>query len=147
MDKRPCILVVEDNAINRELIVDLLEMVGYVVIWTENGETCLALAHSRQPDLILMDLSLPGVDGLTATRWLQDDPLTCAIPVIAVTAHALALDREQALAAGCVDYVTKPIQFRHFLDLVAHHVPPPNATVQPGEEGDAAPRGHPHDRN
>lgn len=103
------ILIVEDNPDNRILVTDLLESMGFKVLHAENGEQGVQMAHSEKPDMILMDLSLPVKDGWDATREIKAVPDLNAIPVIALTAHAMTGDREKALAAGCDDYVTKPI--------------------------------------
>ena len=103
------ILVVEDNRDNMTLIVDVLLSLNYAVIQANDGERGIELARTEKPDLILMDLSLPKVDGWTATRQLKSDPHMNHIPIIALTAHAMVGDRERALEAGCDDYVSKPI--------------------------------------
>lgn len=106
------ILVVEDNLDNMTLISDVLHSLGYNVIAAKDGEEGVKAARSAKPDLILMDLSLPRVDGWTATRMIKADPNLNAIPVIALTAHAMPGDRQRALDAGCDDYVSKPINLR-----------------------------------
>lgn len=103
------ILVVEDNRDNMTLIVDVLSSLDYEVIQAMDGEEGLEKAKSEKPDLILMDLSLPKMDGWTATRTIKADETIKSIPVIALTAHAMVGDRERALEAGCDDYITKPI--------------------------------------
>jgi CheY-like chemotaxis protein len=118
----PRILVVEDNPLNLELATDLLEGCGFTVIAAQSGEGGLRLAREAMPDLILMDLSLPGMDGLEATRALKADPQTAAIPVIAVTAHAMKGDQERALEAGCEGYITKPIDTRMFPIVIGQHL-------------------------
>ena len=102
------ILVVEDVDFNRDLVVQILED-RYRVVEAVNGQEGVALAEQERPDLILMDLSLPVVDGWEATRQIKANPALCAIPVIALTAHAMVGDREKALAAGCDDYLVKPL--------------------------------------
>jgi two-component system, cell cycle response regulator DivK len=106
------ILLVEDNEMNRDMLSRRLQRRGYEVVTAVDGETGLALTRSDAPALVLMDMSLPGIDGWEATRQLKTDPATRAIPVIALTAHAMAGDREQALAAGCDGYIAKPINTR-----------------------------------
>ena len=106
------ILVVEDNKDNMTLITDVLSSLDYEVISAKDGEEGLQVAKAEKPDLILMDLSLPRMDGWTATRQLKADAELAHIPVIALTAHAMIGDRERALAAGCNDYISKPINIR-----------------------------------
>ncbi|HMJ65872.1 MAG TPA: response regulator [Candidatus Binatia bacterium] len=112
------VLLIEDNPINLELATDLLEGSGFEVITAQDAEVGVNLARETQPSLILMDLSLPGMDGLEATRALKADPQTAAIPVVAVTAHAMKGDEQKALDAGCEGYITKPIDTRMFPTLV-----------------------------
>lgn len=109
------ILLVEDNEMNRDMLSRRLMRRGFQVTLATDGMQGIALARSEQPDLILMDISLPVVDGWEATRTLKADPHTQAIPVIALTAHALAGDREKSLAAGCDEYETKPVDFARLL--------------------------------
>ena len=116
------VLIVEDNPVNMELAVMLLESAGHSVLRAEDAETGLALARAKRPDLILMDIQLPGMDGLTATRMLKDDPATCAIPIIALTALAMIGDEARILAAGCDDYIAKPLHYKHFLAKIAEFV-------------------------
>lgn len=106
----PTILLVEDNEMNRDMLSRRLERRGYVVCVAEDGQAGVQLAEELVPDLILMDMSLPVLDGWEATRQIKANPITRKIPVIALTAHAMAGDREQAIAAGCDDYDTKPIE-------------------------------------
>jgi CheY-like chemotaxis protein len=105
------LLLVEDNEMNRDAISRLLERRGFTVITAEDGEQGVRLCHDFRPDLVLMDLGLPGIDGFEATRQLKANPKTARIPVVALTARALTSDREAALAAGCEDYDTKPVDF------------------------------------
>ncbi len=116
------ILIVEDNPMNLELATDLLEAAGYVVIQAGTAEDGIELARAESPDLILMDISLPGMDGLEATGVLKQDPATKGITVIAMTAHAMRGDEEKALAAGCAGYITKPIDTREFPKAVARFI-------------------------
>ncbi len=109
------ILVVEDERMIRDMLLRFLEMNGYQTITAANGEQALNQARSAQPNLILMDMRLPVIDGWEATQQLKADPATRAIPVIALTAYAMTDDREHALAVGCDDYETKPIQFPKLL--------------------------------
>lgn len=108
MSRRKIVLI-EDNAMNMELAVDVLEAAGYAVFTAGNAEDGIRLVRSELPALVLMDLSLPGMDGLEATRVLKSDAATRHIPVIAVTAHAMRGDEERSLEAGCCAYVAKPI--------------------------------------
>jgi CheY-like chemotaxis protein len=113
------ILLVEDNEMNRDMLSRRLQRRGYEVLTAVDGETGLALTRSHVPALVLMDMSLPGIDGWEATRQLKADPATRAIPVIALTAHAMAGDREKSLAAGCDDFDTKPIDLDRLLGKIA----------------------------
>jgi CheY-like chemotaxis protein len=116
------ILIVEDNPMNMELATDLLETSGYVVIQAGVAEEGVELARAELPDLILMDISLPGMDGLEATGVLKQNPATKDIPVIALTAHVMKGDEEKALAAGCSGYITKPIDTRAFPKMVTRFI-------------------------
>ena len=111
----PKILLVEDNEMNRDMLSRRLARGGYDVILAEDGARGVAMAASDRPDLILMDMSLPEIDGWEATRQLRAVPETKAVPIIGLTAHAMAGDREKALAAGCNDYDTKPIELPRLL--------------------------------
>ena len=106
------ILLVEDNEDNRIIYSTVLRHVGYDVVEAEDGAQALSLARSMRPDLILMDISIPQVDGWEATRILRGDPATSAIPIIALTAHALAHDRQRAAEGGFTAYLAKPIEPR-----------------------------------
>ena len=112
------ILVVEDNVYNRDLIRRFLEPEGFEVVVAHDGADGLARAVADQPDLVLMDMSLPVVDGWEATRRMKADPATARIPIIAFTAHAMLGDREKALEAGCDDYDTKPIDIERLLSKI-----------------------------
>ena len=112
------ILVVEDNERNLKLLRDVLEYAGYDVRVARTAEDGISLAASEPPDLILMDLQLPGIDGMEALRRLRESPRTADIPVVAVTAQAMKQDRERALAAGFNGYIEKPISVRAFPDQV-----------------------------
>ena len=118
----PRILVVEDNPANRELVTDLLEAAGYQVHAAASAEDGLRLARELRPDLILMDLSLPGMDGLEATRALRQDAATSNLRVVALTAHAMKGDEAIAERAGCNGYLTKPIDTRSFVESVSRFV-------------------------
>jgi two-component system cell cycle response regulator DivK len=113
------VLIVEDNAANMKLAVFLLESVGHTVLRATNAEAGLRLARAEQPNLILMDIQLPGMDGLEATGRLKGDAATRAIPVIALTALAMKGDEERIRAAGCDGYIAKPVQYRALLASVA----------------------------
>ena len=113
------ILIVEDNAANMKLAVFLLQHAGYTVLSAADAEAGLTLARNEHPDLILMDIQLPGMDGLAATALLKADEATRAIPVIALTALAMKGDEERILAAGCVGYLAKPMGYREVLASVA----------------------------
>jgi len=104
------ILLVEDNEMNRDMLTRRLQRRGHEVLAAVDGAEGVAVALGQLPDLILMDMSLPVLDGWEATRQIKTDPATRAIPVIALTAHAMSEDRERALAAGCDDYDTKPVE-------------------------------------
>ncbi len=109
------ILLIEDNELNRDMLSRRLERRGYQVVIAADGEQGVQLAQTEAPDLILMDMSLPVLDGWEATRQLKAAPETQSIPIIALTAHAMSDDREKALAVGCNDYDTKPIEFPRLL--------------------------------
>jgi CheY-like chemotaxis protein len=111
----PKILLVEDNEMNRDMLSRRLIRRGYEVAIAVDGEQGIAMARSQAPALILMDMSLPGLDGWQATRELKTMPETRSIPVIALTAHAMAGDRERALEAGCDDFDTKPVELPRLL--------------------------------
>ena len=113
------ILIVEDNATNMKLSAFLLESADHTVIAATNAEAGLKLARERHPDLILMDIQLPGMDGLQATALLKADEATSDIPIIALTALAMKGDEERILAAGCDGYVAKPLDYKDFLAVVA----------------------------
>jgi len=112
------ILLVEDNEMNRDMLSRRLQKKGYEVAMAVDGEEGVAKAQSETPALILMDMSLPGMDGWEATRRIKAAPNTRSIPVIALTAHALTSDRDQALAAGCDDFDTKPVEFTRLLTKI-----------------------------
>ena len=114
----PKILLVEDNEDNRDMLSRRLIRKGYEVSLANDGGAGVAQALSEVPDLILMDMSLPVLDGWEATRRVKENPATRAIPIIALTAHAMADDREKAIAAGCDDYDTKPIDLPRLLEKI-----------------------------
>jgi CheY-like chemotaxis protein len=117
------ILLVEDNEMNRDMLSRRLERRGYEVIIAVDGAQGVSMTLSQQPDLILMDMSLPIMDGWEATRTLKANPATNTIPIIALTAHAMSGDREKALQAGCDDYDTKPIELNRLIDKIVHFLP------------------------
>ena len=104
------ILIVEDNAANMKLTTLLLTHAGHTVLSAADAETCLTLSGSERPDLILMDVQLPGMDGLAATALLKQSPATAAIPIVALTAMAMKVDQERSLVAGCDAYLAKPVR-------------------------------------
>ncbi len=110
------ILLVEDNEMNRDMLSRRLQRRGFEVLIAVDGAEGVNLAQSGSPDLILMDMSLPVLDGWTAARQLKDDPNTRHIPIIALTAHAMAGDREKAIEAGCDDYDSKPVEFARLVE-------------------------------
>jgi CheY-like chemotaxis protein len=112
------ILLVEDNDMNRDMLSRRLARTGYEVVVAVNGQEGVDLAKSSRPDLILMDLSLPIIDGWEATRRIKADPATANIPVIALTAHAMVEERERAMAAGCDDFDIKPVDLPRLLEKV-----------------------------
>jgi two-component system cell cycle response regulator DivK len=116
------VLIVEDNPANMRLAIFLLESAGHSVINATNAEAGLTLARNEQPLLILMDIQLPGMDGLEATRLLKQGDATRAIPVIALTALAMKGDEERIRAAGCDGYIAKPLAYKDFLTVIAAHL-------------------------
>jgi two-component system cell cycle response regulator DivK len=112
------ILLVEDNEMNRDMLSRRLQRRGYEVLIAVDGEQGVAMARAEAPDLILMDMSLPVLDGWEATQLLKAAPETQAIPIIALTAHAMSGDREKALAAGCDDYDIKPVELPQLLEKI-----------------------------
>lgn len=122
------VLVVEDNPANMALAIFLLESADHLVISATDAEAGLTLARDEQPHLILMDIQLPGMDGLEAIRLLKQDDATRAIPVVALTALAMKGDEERIRAAGCDGYIAKPLAYRDFLAVITTHLattPPP----------------------
>jgi len=116
------ILVVEDNEMNLDMLSRRLERAGYEVVSARDGEAGVSVAITEQPALVLMDMSLPGMDGWEATRRLKAHERTRSIPILALTAHAMVEDRQSALAAGCDDYETKPIEFPRLLGKIRAHL-------------------------
>ena len=116
------VLVVEDNPANMKLAVFLLESAGHVVLSATDAEAGLTLARDQQPALILMDIQLPGMDGLQATVLLKADHATRAIPIIALTALAMKGDEERVRAAGCDGYIDKPLRYKELLETIEKHL-------------------------
>ncbi len=114
------ILIVEDNEMNRDMLSRRLNRKGFEVVLAEDGGRGVDMSISESPDLILMDMSLPVIDGWEATQKIKANESTSKIPIIALTAHAMESDREKALAAGCDDYDTKPVELPRLLDKINH---------------------------
>jgi CheY-like chemotaxis protein len=123
MSPAPLILVVEDNEVNQLLTASVLEREGFAVEVASSAAQATDRLGLRKPDLILMDIQLPGMDGLALTRRLKADPATANITIVALTAHAMTGDREQTLAAGCAGYISKPIDTRTFGNQVREFLP------------------------
>jgi CheY-like chemotaxis protein len=131
----PVILLVEDNDANRELAEDLLRLAGYEVVACPSGEEAMAWLLASRPDLILMDVNLPGQDGVSLTRQIKARSETSDVPVVALTAYAMRGDRDRILAAGCDGYISKPIDVSQFREQVAQYLKspsPPGPTRKPG---------------
>lgn len=122
------ILLVEDNEMNRDMLSRRLLRKGFELLNAADGISGIEIARAEMPDLILMDISLPVMDGLQATRQLKADHNTSAIPIIALTAHAMSGDREKCLAAGCDDYATKPVEFPELLSKIRDLAATPSST-------------------
>jgi CheY-like chemotaxis protein len=116
----PVLLLIEDNELNRDMLSRRLQSRGYQVIMAVDGLEGLSMAQARHPDLILMDMSLPLMDGWEVTSRLKADPETRSIPVLALTAHAINGDRERAIQAGCDEYDTKPVEFSRLVQKIQH---------------------------
>lgn len=121
------LLLVEDNELNRDMLARRLEKRGFQLVIATDGLMGIAMAQKEMPDLILMDMSLPGLDGWQASRQLKSDNATSRIPIIALTAHAMAEDREKAMAAGCDEYETKPVELTSLLAKIQALLPKPTA--------------------
>ena len=119
------ILIIEDTENNRVLLTRRLKPRGYDIITAEDAEKGLSLVEAERPDLVLMDVGLPGMNGWEATRQLKSNPATKQIPVVALTAHAMDGDREKAFAAGCDDYEVKPIDFNRLFEKIDRLLGPP----------------------
>lgn len=123
------ILIVEDNELSRDMLSRRLRRRGFEVLTAADAEIGMDIAHREQPSIILMDMSLPRIDGWEAVRRLKADALTRAIPIIALTAHAMSGDRESALGAGCDDYDTKPVELPRLLAKIERFVGPASGST------------------
>jgi CheY-like chemotaxis protein len=121
MEKKK-ILVIEDNELNMKLIRAILLIGEFKILEADSAETGLVLAQQKHPDLILMDIQLPGMDGLTATRKIKKDSILKDIPILALSGYAMKEDIDEATKAGCAGYITKPIDTRNFLDMLNQHL-------------------------
>lgn len=128
----PRLLVIEDNEWSRDMLARRLSRRGYQVISAADGRRGIAMAKEQSPDLIVMDMSLPEIDGWEATRRLKADPATRAIPIVALTAHAMASDRKKAMDAGCDDYHTKPVDFESLVRSVEAFLEARNSPARTG---------------
>ena len=118
------VLIVDDEPWNLRLVRDLLEFHHYTTLEATDGEMAITLAREHQPDLILMDIQMPVMDGLSATRVLKADPVTSKIPIVALTSFAMTGDKEDALEAGCDDYMAKPLDTREFMRKMVQWISP-----------------------
>ena len=116
------VLIIEDNELNLKLVRSMLKLAHYQVLEAKDAEGGILLAREHLPDLILMDIQLPGIDGLDATKIIKDDPVLKHIPVVALTSCAMQGDEEKAISAGCNGYVAKPIDTRNFLDILSGYL-------------------------
>jgi CheY-like chemotaxis protein len=116
------ILVVEDNKLNMKLVRGLIKIGKYRMLEANNAESGIQLIREEMPDLVLMDIQLPGMDGLSATKIIREDPDLKDIPIVALTSYAMQGDKEKALAAGCTGYIAKPIDTRKFLETVSQYL-------------------------
>lgn len=121
--EKPTVLVVEDHPLNMKLAADLLELNGFQVIKATDGESALQMLQSARPDLILLDLHLPGMDGLQVFQKIKADPRLARIPVIALTASAMREEEERIRSVGFTDYIAKPIETKRFIATVRAHLP------------------------
>ena len=119
--KNKTILVVEDNELNMKLVRGLIQIGKYRMLEAIDAESGIQLTREQQPDLILMDIQLPGMDGLTATKILKEDPSLKDIPIVALTSYAMQGDKEKAIQAGCTGYIAKPIDTRKFLETISEY--------------------------
>ncbi|MGD8444629.1 MAG: response regulator [Desulfobacterales bacterium] len=116
------ILIIEDNQLNMKLVRSMLKLAHYQVLEANDAEDGILLAREHLPDLILMDIQLPGIDGLDATRIIKEEPILKHIPVVALTSYAMQGDEEKAISAGCNGYIAKPIDTRNFLDILSGYL-------------------------
>ncbi len=116
------ILVIEDNKLNMKLVNGLIKIGKYRMLEAVDAESGIELIREQRPDLVLMDIQLPGMDGLSATKVIKEDPELKDIPIVALTSFAMQGDEEKALAAGCTGYITKPIDTRNFLETVSQYL-------------------------
>jgi CheY-like chemotaxis protein len=116
------ILVVEDNKLNMKLVRGLIKIGKYRMLEANDAESGIQLVREQRPDLVLMDIQLPGMDGLSATKIIKEDPELKDIPIVALTSYAMQGDKEKALAAGCTGYIAKPIDTRKFLETVSQYL-------------------------
>jgi len=116
------ILVVEDNELNMKLVKGLIKIGKYRMLEANDAESGIQLIREQRPDLVLMDIQLPGMDGLSATKIIKEDPDLKDIPIVALTSYAMQGDKEKALAAGCTGYIAKPIDTRKFLETVSQYL-------------------------
>ena len=123
--KKKCVLIVEDDALNMKLVRAILQLEGYRVVEATDAESGIALALSEHPDLILMDIQLPGIDGVTAARTLLEDHGLTDAPIVAISSYAMSSDVEQAMRAGFSDYITKPIDTKAFPQQISRHLGSP----------------------
>ena len=127
---KPAVLVIEDNELNMTLFRELLLIEGFRVVEAFDAETGIQQAREKMPAIILMDIQLPGMDGMTATRLIRKDPDLKNIPVVALTAYAMEKDKKEAIKAGCTGFIAKPIDTRNFAttvsDFIADHLEPEN---------------------
>jgi two-component system cell cycle response regulator DivK len=124
------LLIIEDNPANLKLITLLLTTAGHAVVSATDAEAGLMIARTSRPALILMDIQLPGMDGLTATAILKSDPMTAGTPIIALTAMAMAGDREKSRSAGCDAYIAKPVRYRELYDAIDRLLVPAGASTE-----------------
>ncbi len=118
------ILIIEDNELNMKLVRSMLQLGQYDTFEARDAESGIQLAREHRPDLILMDIQLPGMDGLHATRIIREDPQLTEVPVVALTSYAMQGDEQKATEAGCTGYISKPIDTRKFLDILAGYLAP-----------------------